>query len=74
MKNERILPNHCFHETKKSIQQSIENDHLRLKRLISKNGCFQSFHTARKTLKGYEAILWIKKALALKESGRSMNK
>ncbi|MDI2112678.1 hypothetical protein [Commensalibacter nepenthis] len=31
-----------------------------------KNGCFQSFHTARKTLNGYEAILWIKKGLGFK--------
>jgi len=66
MKNEYILSNHCFHETKKSLQQGIENDHFRLKRVISRNGCFQSFHTARKTLKGYEAILWIKKGLGFK--------
>ncbi|MDI2111911.1 IS6 family transposase [Commensalibacter nepenthis] len=67
MKNEHILPNHCVHETKKSLQQGIENDHFRVKRIIPKNGCFQSFHTARKTLKGYEAILWIKKGLGFKE-------
>lgn len=66
MKNEYILPNHCLHETEKSLQQGIENDHFRLKRGIQKNGCFQSFHTARKTLKGYEAILWIKKGLGFK--------
>jgi len=66
MKNERILPNYCLHETRKSLQQGIENDHFRLKRVIPRNGCFQSFHTARKTLKGYEAILWIKKGLGFK--------
>jgi len=66
MKNEYILPNHCFHETKKSLQQGIENDHFRLKRIIPRNGCFQSFHIAKNTLKGYEAILRIKKGLGFK--------
>lgn len=42
--------------------------------VIPKNGCFQPFHTARKTLGGYEAILWIKKNWALKGNGQSMNK
>lgn len=69
MKNKNILSNHCFYETKKFLQRGIENDHFRLKRVIPKNGCFQSFHTARKTLRGYEAILWIKKNRALKENG-----
>ncbi|WP_370552898.1 MULTISPECIES: DDE-type integrase/transposase/recombinase [unclassified Commensalibacter] len=66
MKNKNILPDHCFHETKKFLQRGIENDHFRLKRVIPKNGCFQSFHTARKTPRGYEAILWIKKELGFK--------
>jgi len=66
MKNENILPSHCLHQTKKLLQQGIESDHFRLKRVMPKNGCFQSFHTARNTLKGYEAILWIKKGLGFK--------
>lgn len=66
MKNKNILSNHCFYETKKFLQRGIENDHFRLKRVIPKNGCFQSFHTARKTLRGYEAILWIKKESGFK--------
>jgi len=67
MKQESIFPNDCSHETKKSLQQRIENDHFRLKRVIPRNGCFQSFHTARRTLKGYEALLWIKKGFGFKE-------
>ncbi|MDI2113851.1 DDE-type integrase/transposase/recombinase [Commensalibacter sp. TBRC 10068] len=66
IKNEYILPNHCLHETKKSLQQGIESDHFRLKKVMPRNGCFQSFHTARNTIKGYEAILWIKKGLGFK--------
>lgn len=66
MKNEYILPNHCFHKTMKSLQQGIENDHFTLKKVMPRNGCFQSFHTAKNTLKGYEAILWIKKGLGFK--------
>lgn len=66
MKEENILPSCRIHQTKKFLQQGIENDHFRLKRFIPKNSCFQSFHIARKTLKGYEAILQIKKGLAFK--------
>jgi len=47
MKNEYILPNHSFHETKKSIQQGIESDYFRLKKM--KEWMFSVFYTARKT-------------------------
>lgn len=67
MKNEYILSNSCQHVTGKSLQQGIESDHFRLKKVIPRNGCFQSFNTARKTLKGYEAMLWIKKGLGFKD-------
>ncbi|OUI77612.1 transposase [Commensalibacter intestini] len=66
MKKENILFNSCLHEVGKPLQQRIENDHFRLKRVIPQSGCFQSFHTARKTIKGYEAILWLKKGLGFK--------
>jgi len=66
MKNEHILSDSCQHETRKLLQQGIESDHFRLKKVMARNGCFQSFNTARKTLKGHEAILWIKKRLGVK--------
>lgn len=66
MKKEHILSNSCQHATGKSLQQGIESDHFRLKKVMAKNGCFQSFNTARKTLKGYEAMLLIKKGLGFK--------
>jgi len=66
MKNEHIFSNSCQHVTGKSLQQGIESDHFRLKKVMARNGCFQSFNTARNTLKGYEAMLWIKKGLGFK--------
>lgn len=47
----------------KTLQQGIENDHFRVKAM---NDCFQPFNTARNTLKGYGAMLWIKKRLEFK--------
>lgn len=61
MVDEGILPERHRHHVTKILQQGIESNHFRLKKNIHKNGCFQSFHTARRTLKGYEAMLWLKK-------------
>ena len=61
MVDEGILPKKHKHHVTKILQQGIESDHFRLKKNIPKNGCFQTFQTARRTLKGYEAMLWLKK-------------
>ncbi len=66
MTKEGILPEDLTHHVTKILQQGIESDHFRLKQHIPQNGCFQSFHTARRTLKGYEAMLWLKKGLGSK--------
>jgi len=56
MIQEGIIPKNHKHHVTKILQQEIESDHSRLKQYIPKNGCFQTFHTARQTLKGYEAM------------------
>lgn len=41
----------------------IESDHFRVKRPIPWVGGFRSFHTARRTIQGFEAMLWPRKGL-----------
>jgi len=60
--DERLLPPNTVHHVTKDLQQGIESDHSRIKQNISKVGCFQSFSTARRTIKGFEAMLWLRKS------------
>ncbi len=39
----------------------MESDHFRVKRPMPRVGCFQAFHTARRTIQGFEAMLWLRK-------------
>ena len=61
MVDEGILPENHEHHVTKALQQGIENDHYRLKKNIHRSGCFQSFNTVRQTLRGYEAMHWLRK-------------
>jgi transposase-like protein len=45
----------------KYLNNLIEQDHRRIKRLVKPGLGFGSFHTARRTLKGYEAMAMIRK-------------
>src|SRR3954454_227980 len=49
------------HYVTKHVQQGIESDHFRVKRPMPRVGCFQAFHTARRTIQGFEAMLWLRK-------------
>src|SRR6185295_6358015 len=49
------------HYMTKHLQQGIESDHFRVKRPMPRVGCFQAFHTARRTIQGFEAMLWLRK-------------
>ncbi|MBB4346118.1 DDE domain-containing protein [Rhizobium leguminosarum bv. viciae] len=42
-------------------QQGIESDHFRVKKNMPKIGGFRSFNSARRTIAGFEAILWLRK-------------
>ncbi len=48
----------------KHLQQRIESDHFRTKKNMPKVGGFQSFITARRTIAGFEAMLWLNDLLA----------
>jgi transposase-like protein len=50
-----------IHYVTKHLQQGIESDHFRVKRAMPRVGGFRSFHTARRTICGFEAMLWLRK-------------
>jgi IS6 family transposase len=49
------------HYVTKHLQQGIESDHFRVKKPMPWVGGFQAFHTARRTIQGFEAMLWLRK-------------
>src|SRR5687768_6093458 len=49
------------HYVTKHLQQGIESDHFRVKRPMPRIGGFLAFHTARRTIQGFEAMLWLRK-------------
>src|SRR3954462_11235449 len=57
----RNLPQEPLHYVSKHLQQGIESDHFRVKRPMPRIGSFQSFHTARRTIRGFETMLWLRK-------------
>lgn len=56
-----LLPRTPVQYVTKRLQQRIENDHFRIKRARPRVGGFRSFHTARRTICGFEAMLWLRK-------------
>ncbi len=58
---EGLLPPNPLHYVTKHLQQGIESDHFRVKKNMPRIGGFRSFDTARRTIKGFEAMLWLRK-------------
>ncbi|KAF2988716.1 IS6 family transposase (plasmid) [Methylocystis sp. MJC1] len=56
-----LLPSRPAHRVSKYLQQGIESDHFHLKKNMPKIAGFRSFATARRTIAGFEAMLWLKK-------------
>src|SRR5215211_6136848 len=56
-----LLARAPLHYVTKHLQQGIESDHFRVKKNMPWVGGFQSFHTARQTIQGFEAMLWLRK-------------
>ncbi|UDL94065.1 IS6 family transposase [Lichenihabitans sp. PAMC28606] len=50
-----------IHYVTKHLQQGIESDHFRLKKNMPRAGGFHSFNTARRSIQGFEAMLWMRK-------------
>ena len=49
------------HHVTKHLQQGIESDHFQLKKNMPRVGGFGSFNTARRSIQGFEAMLWMRK-------------
>ncbi len=61
LKFEGILPESCGLRQVKYLNNIVEQDHRFIKRLVKPGLGFQSFHTAWRTLRGYEAMHMIRK-------------
>lgn len=64
LKNEGILPNSCKLRQVKYLNNIVEQDHRFIKRLVKPGLGFQSFHTAWRTLRGFETMHMIRKGQA----------
>ncbi len=60
-KKEGLLSRDPVHYVTKHLQQEIESAHFRLKKNMARVGGFQTFHTARRSTQGFEAMLWLRK-------------
>ena len=58
-RKEGRLARDLVHHVTKHLQQGIESDHFRLKKNMPRVGGFQSFNTARRSIQGFEAMLWM---------------
>jgi transposase, IS6 family len=65
-----LLPQDPRHYVTKHLQQRIESDHFRVKRPMPRIGGFQSFRTARRTIRGFEACCGCAKGSALPVRGQ----
>jgi len=61
LKKEEILAKDCELRQVKYLNNIIEQDHRFIKRLVKPGLGFGSFHSARRTLKGYEIMNMIRK-------------
>ena len=61
LKSEGILPESCRLRQVKYLNNIVEQDHRFIKRLVKPGLGFQSFHTAWRTLRGYETMHMIRK-------------
>ena len=60
-REEGLLACNPVHYVTKHPQQGIESDHFRFKQRMPKVGGFRSFNTARRSIRGFEAMLWLRK-------------
>ena len=56
-----LLPTTPKHYVTKHLQPGIESDHFRVKKNMPCIGGVRSFNTARRTIQGFEAMLWLRK-------------
>ena len=60
-RKEGLLACNPIHYVTKHLQQGIESDHFRVKQPMPKVGGLRSFNSARRSIQGFEAMLWLRK-------------
>lgn len=55
------MPGKPMHWVSKHLQQGIESDHFHVKKNMPKIDGFQPFASAKRTIAGFEVMLWLKK-------------
>jgi transposase-like protein len=61
LQHEGSLPDSCQLKQSKYLNNVVEQDHRFVKRRVKLGLGFDSFHTAQRTLRGYEAMHMIRK-------------
>ena len=64
-----LMPGKPMHRVSKHLQQGLESDHFHGKENMPKIGGFQSFASAKRTIAGFEALLWLKKGFGFAGDG-----
>jgi transposase-like protein len=59
--DEKVLPKDCKLRRVKYLNNIIEQDHRFIKKKVRASQCFESFHTAERTLEGIEAMNMMRK-------------
>jgi transposase-like protein len=66
---EEIVPKDCKLRRVKYLNNVIEQDHRFIKKKVRASQCFESFHTAERTLEGVEAVNMMRKGQVKRLSG-----
>jgi IS6 family transposase len=71
LKKEGLLRQRCRHRPVQYLNNILEQDHRAIKRLVNAKQGFRDFGSARRTIRGYEAMHMIRKGQARWVSGRN---
>ena len=63
------MPGTPTHRVSKRLQQGIESEHFHVKKNMPQIGGFQWFASAKRSIAGIEAKLWLKKGLGFADEG-----
>jgi transposase-like protein len=66
---ERIMPKDCNLRRVKYLNNAIEQDHRFVKKKVRASQCFETFHTAERTLEGIEAMNMVGKGQVKRLAG-----
>ena len=74
VKKEGALPPWCGHRPVQYLNNIIEQDHRAIKRRVNAKQGFREFHSARRTIQGYEAIHMLRKGQVRWVSGTDVRR